>query len=254
MMDANPLQTQELRCNRFGTRRASLQTMVDSPKEETMTNGADNLPERMQAIEQKLDALASSVDRRFDQVDAAIVEQRAYTEFAVTNARLEDEHRLCHARSKDGWPRRARPKDGGRPRHARSEMEAGFAGVDREMEAGLATLDRKMEVGFAGVDREMEVGFATLDRKMEASFAGVDGRFARLERKSTRLSICGSRSLQRTDRPRNRSGPSRMVVKEFDQMYGIRKDQAAPGTLAEKFSIRDDFSVNDRRPGDCRSF
>jgi hypothetical protein len=63
--------------------------MVDSPKEKTMTNGADNLPERVQAIEEKLDALASSVDRRFEQVDrrfdrvdAAIVEQRAYTEFA----------------------------------------------------------------------------------------------------------------------------------------------------------------------------
>ena len=54
--------------------------MVDSPKEETM-DGASNLPERVQVIEQKLDALAVSVDSRFEQVSAAIAEQRAYTEY-----------------------------------------------------------------------------------------------------------------------------------------------------------------------------
>jgi len=68
--------------------------MVDSPKEEMM-DGASNLPERVQVIEQKLDSLAVSVDARFEQVDApfaqvdrrfdevgaAIAEQRAYTEY-----------------------------------------------------------------------------------------------------------------------------------------------------------------------------
>ena len=54
--------------------------MVDSPKEETM-DGASNVPERLQVIEQKLDALAVSVDARFDEVGAAIAEQRAYTEY-----------------------------------------------------------------------------------------------------------------------------------------------------------------------------
>jgi len=83
--------------------------MVDSPKEETMTDGTSNLPERG-IIERKLDALSASVDARFDQVNQrfeqvnqqfeqvnqqfahvderfqqvadAIAEQRAYTEFA----------------------------------------------------------------------------------------------------------------------------------------------------------------------------
>jgi DNA repair exonuclease SbcCD ATPase subunit len=60
------------------------------------------LPERVHAIEHKLDGLAASVDKRFDTIDArfetlelsidkrfdevthAIVEQRQYTEFAFT--------------------------------------------------------------------------------------------------------------------------------------------------------------------------
>lgn len=44
-------------------------------------DGASNLPERVQVIELKLDALAVSVDARFDEVRAAIAEQRAYTEY-----------------------------------------------------------------------------------------------------------------------------------------------------------------------------
>ena len=96
-----------------------------------MTNGADNLPERVQAIEQKLDALASSVDRRFDQVDAAMVEQRAYTEFAYET--LD------------------------------SRITTGVATLDRKMEAGFATLDRKTEVGFARVDGRT----ARLERKID---------------------------------------------------------------------------------------
>ena len=127
-----------------------------------MTNGADNLPERVQAIEQKLDALASSVDRRFDQVDAAMVEQRAYTEFA---------YETLDSRMSTGFATLDR------------KMQAGFATLDRKMEAGLATLDRKTEAGFATLDRKTEVGFARVDRKTEVAFARVDERFARLERK-----------------------------------------------------------------------
>jgi predicted nucleic acid-binding Zn-ribbon protein len=86
--------------------------MVDSPQEETMTNGADNLRERVQAIEQKLDALASSVDRRFDQVDAAMVEQRAYSQFAYET--LD------------------------------SRMSTGFATLDRKTEVGFARVDGRI--------------------------------------------------------------------------------------------------------------
>jgi hypothetical protein len=47
-----------------------------------MTANLDALPARVEAIEHKLDALALSVDRRFDEVTQAFVEQRQYTEFA----------------------------------------------------------------------------------------------------------------------------------------------------------------------------
>jgi len=44
----------------------------------------EKLPERVDVIERKLDALAVSVDKRFDEVTEALVEQRQYTEFAFT--------------------------------------------------------------------------------------------------------------------------------------------------------------------------
>jgi hypothetical protein len=58
-----------------------------------MSSDLDKNGERMERVEQKLDALSTSVDRRFDAlsasvderfgaVDVALVEQRQYTEFA----------------------------------------------------------------------------------------------------------------------------------------------------------------------------
>ncbi|MEO6238335.1 MAG: hypothetical protein ABIQ52_15155 [Vicinamibacterales bacterium] len=38
--------------------------------------------DRTETVEQKVDKLSASVDRRFDDVDVALVEQRKYTEFA----------------------------------------------------------------------------------------------------------------------------------------------------------------------------
>ena len=49
--------------------------MVNSRNDEAMAN-------RVEQLEKKVDDLAVSVDRRFDAVDAAFVEQRQYTEFA----------------------------------------------------------------------------------------------------------------------------------------------------------------------------
>ena len=76
--------------------------MVDSPKEETM-DGASNLPERVQVIEQKLDALAVSVDSRFEQVSAAIAEQRAYTEYVYE--RLDQKMDAGFANVEEGFAR-----------------------------------------------------------------------------------------------------------------------------------------------------
>jgi hypothetical protein len=106
-------------------------TMVDSPKERTMTNGSSDLPERVEVIEQKLDGLIQSVDARFDQVDAAIVEQRAYTEFAYE--KLD------------------------------SKMDAGFARLESKMDAGFARLDQKMDEGLGKVDGR----FARLEGKID---------------------------------------------------------------------------------------
>jgi len=102
-------------------------TMVDSPKERTMTNGSSNLPERLEVVEQKLDGLIQSVDvrfaqvdarfnhvdQRFDEVDAAIVEQRAYTEFAYEKLN--------------------------------SKMDAGFARLDQKIDDGLVRVDGRFD-------------------------------------------------------------------------------------------------------------
>jgi hypothetical protein len=54
-----------------------------------MADSLEALPEKVNAIEQKLDALTASVDVRFDEVTAAFVEQREYTEFVFGRLRGE---------------------------------------------------------------------------------------------------------------------------------------------------------------------
>jgi len=123
-----------------------------------MTNGSSDLPERVGVIEQKLDGLIQSVDARFDQVDAAIVEQRAYTEFAYE--KLD------------------------------AKMDASFARVDRKMDAGFARLDQKIDEGLTRLDSKMDAGFVRLDQKIDDidnRLGKVDGRFARLETKIDRI-------------------------------------------------------------------
>src|SRR2546427_3483706 len=61
--------------------------MVDSGQGGEMADKIDKLTKRVEAVETKVDALSASVDRRFDEVDAALIEQRRYTEFAY--GRLE---------------------------------------------------------------------------------------------------------------------------------------------------------------------
>jgi hypothetical protein len=63
--------------------------MVDSPKREPMADPMEALPERVNAIEQKLDALTVNVDVRFDEATSALVEERQYAEFASDRLRNE---------------------------------------------------------------------------------------------------------------------------------------------------------------------
>ena len=54
--------------------------MVDFASDGTMAEG-NELTARVETVETKIDRLSQSVDERFNQVDEAIAEQRAYTEF-----------------------------------------------------------------------------------------------------------------------------------------------------------------------------
>ena len=47
-----------------------------------MVEGTADFNERLASVEHKVDALAVSMDQRFDEVTAAILEQRRYTKFA----------------------------------------------------------------------------------------------------------------------------------------------------------------------------
>ena len=107
-------------------------------------DGASNLPERQQIMEQKLDALAVSVDTRFEQVDArfahvdrrfdevgaAIAEQRAYTEYVYEKLN--------------------------------QKMDAGFAKVD----AGFGNADARFDKVDARFDK-VDGRFARLERKID---------------------------------------------------------------------------------------
>jgi len=105
-----------------------------------MADGTENLLERVEDVEHKLDGLAASVDERFEQVgqrfdhvDTALVEQRLYTEFAYE--RLD------------------------------AKMDAGFARLDSKMDAGFAQAEGR----FAQVERrfaQMDGWFARLERKL----------------------------------------------------------------------------------------
>jgi len=125
--------------------------MVDSPNETTMTDGSNNLPERLEVVEHKLDGLIQSVDVRFDEVAAAIAEQRAYTEFAIE--RLD------------------------------SKMDAGFARLDQKIDDG----SRRVDGRFDQLERKMDQINDRLERKIDQINDGLERKIDqindRLERK-----------------------------------------------------------------------
>ena len=84
----------------------------------------DTLPERIDVLERKLDALSVSVDRRFDEVQDQVVEQRMYTEFAFDRVEQSLERGLARLDRKldqliDAQPApspRRQPKKAKRPK------------------------------------------------------------------------------------------------------------------------------------------
>ncbi len=83
-------------------------------------SGEKPVPETLETIAEKITALSTStdarfaaVDKRFDDVSDALVEQRKYTEFAFGKLR--------------------------------TEMNAKFSGLRTEMNGGFGRLDRKLD-------------------------------------------------------------------------------------------------------------
>jgi chromosome segregation ATPase len=114
-----------------------------------MGDRIDDLAERVQAVETRMDQVPASIEQRFDSVDAAILEQREYTEFAFD--KLE------------------------RSMNARFDVvDARFDAVDARfdaVDARFAGIDAK----FAGVDAQ----FAEIKAEVRTVSSGV----GRLERK-----------------------------------------------------------------------
>ena len=100
-----------------------------------MADPMEAVPERVNAIEQKLDALTINVDARFDDVTSALVEQRQSTEFAFDRLR--------------------------------NEMLAGFAVMQRKFDG----LERNTLDGFA----TMTTNFGRLERKLDQVIDHVKG-------------------------------------------------------------------------------
>jgi chromosome segregation ATPase len=88
-----------------------------------MAEGVDGLPERLTSVETKLDSLAAAMERRFDEVAEALVEQRRYTDFAYE--RLDDKISRLDDRV--------------------SRLDDRMGTLETEMHSGFARMDRKLD-------------------------------------------------------------------------------------------------------------
>jgi len=132
-----------------------------------MANG--NLEVRVERVEVKLDALSSSVDRRFDQVDAALMEQRQYTEVAYD--RLDARFQQVDARFEQMDVRF-------------QQMDARFEQIDGHFEQVDTRLDR-VEGHLGRLDRKVD---RILDL-LSPPFGGVTGFALRPSRSRPSLAL-----------------------------------------------------------------
>ena len=134
--------------------------MVDSLKSKSMADRIDDLTERVQTVEGKVDHLSISLDRRFDAIDATFVGQREYTEFAY--ARLD------------------------------AKMDTGFGRVDERFDRMDERFDRmderfdRMDERFDRMDERFDRMDGRFDR-MDGRFDRMDGRFERMDERFDRL-------------------------------------------------------------------
>ena len=119
--------------------------MVSFTKGGAMADWNRELGERVERVEQKVDDLATSVDRRFAEFSEALVEGRRYTEFAFD--RLDGRFDALEGRF-DG-------------------LEGRFGVVEGRFDA--------LEARFDGLEGRFD--------GLEGRFGVLEGRFGRLERK-----------------------------------------------------------------------
>ena len=126
--------------------------MVSFTKGGAMADWIRELGERVERVEQKVDDLATSVDRRFAEFSEALAEGRRYTEFAFD--RLEGRF--------DG-------------------LEGRFGVVEGRFDALEARFDG-LEDRFGVVESRFDALEGRFDG-LEGRFGVLEGRFGRLERK-----------------------------------------------------------------------
>ena len=96
-----------------------------------LTTKLGQLTDRVQILETKVDESIKAVDARFDDIDVALAEQRAYTEFS---------HAQLEAKMDAGF----------------SRVDAGFTRLERKVDAGLTRLECKVDAGFTHMERQMD--------------------------------------------------------------------------------------------------
>jgi hypothetical protein len=115
----------------------------------------EQLPERVDRIEHKLDALTASVDRRFDEVSEHFVEQREYTEFAFDRLR--------------------------------KEMLEGFNRLESKLDTNVERLERKLDTSVERLEGKLDGSVKGLEGKLDENVKRLEGTIASLGRKLDRF-------------------------------------------------------------------
>jgi hypothetical protein len=95
-----------------------------------MAERVDGLPGPLTSVETKLDLLAATMERRFDEVAEALVEQRRYTDFA---------YERLHTKT---------PQIDGRL----AELDARVVRLDETVDSGFERMDQR----FSRLDRKLD--------------------------------------------------------------------------------------------------
>ena len=157
--------------------------MVDSPNE-AMTGRLDDLPDRVEALDQTVVRMSISIDSRFDDVSEAIVEQRRYTEFAFESLRGEMAQRF------DAVERRLDAVE-----HRLDAVEHRLDAVERRLDAVERRLDA-VERRLDAVEHRLDAVEHRLDA-IERRLDVLERRFDRFDEKLDQLIAIVSRKRKR---------------------------------------------------------